>query len=193
MEAILEKVIVAVVAGLFGLMPVILQWIAKRGESRSRHNQITKLTEELNFIEKWVKLSQETSTEQVSSPPHSVQNDLFSILNEYREIRTRKEVNAASQPLSEVGLFRRWFLLFSANSTKGWIVHTIYYFLVIFMFAVVIGDLESPTYDPETGESQFVYLLIGLAVIFSGPLIVLQRMAIRFRRFGEPSAAAVST
>ena len=72
-------------------------------------------------------------------------------------------------------------------------LHTIFYFLVIFVAVGLITDLQSPTFDPQTGENEFKYLVFGLAILVGPPLYLLRRAALKHRqRMVEAQAATVS-
>jgi len=178
-----EKLLVAVVAGLFGLLPVLLQWLSARGAAKSRNTRITLLSEELQFLERWVNLSRvglgEGQTQPGGTLSQAVQADLAQILAEYRSLR-EQELKSHARPES-VSFGRRALLLFRPSTGRGWLIHTTFYFLTIFALAIIVSDYQSPTFDPETGENEFKYLLIGLFVIFGPILFLLRRAALRLR------------
>ncbi len=180
----IENLTIAIVAGMFGFLPALLQWISDRNKTRSINHRITKLSTELNFIEQWAKLSGSVSgsSESGASSASSgkVQQLLDSILNEYASIRTAK-LEERTKP-AEVSVIRRMLLLFRPSSGGGWMIHTIFYFLVFFIVAIIISGIQEPMINPETGENELLFLLLGIAILFGPLLIFLQRMAMRVRK-----------
>lgn len=178
----LERLLVAVVAGLFGMVPVLVKWLVDRGAARGRHNRIQRLSTELDFLERWIKLSGEGQNQgdlQVAPPSQAVQADLTSILEEYRFLKEQELTEHVSP--AKVSFARQAMLMFRPFTGRAWLIHTVFYFLIIFAVAMIVADLQAPTYDPDTGENEFKYLLIGILVILGPPLVLLQRAAVRLR------------
>jgi hypothetical protein len=75
---------------------------------------------------------------------------------------------------------RRAFLLFGPSTTKAWLIHIVFYILLLFCGLALIGLSLQPT-DPSTGENTLAYGLFGMVLLFGLPLLLLQRVAIRFR------------
>jgi len=182
-----ENLLVSIVAGLFGLIPLILQWLSDRSKTKSKHDRILKFSNELEFLEKWVNLYSESltneKTQQVQMAPQSVQSDLERILAEYRYLREESELGEQERP-SKVSFIRRMLLLFRPSTEKARLIHSIFYFLLIFAIAMLVSDLQSPTFDPQTGENEFGDLLLGIIIFLGPPLLLLQRAAIRLRAQG---------
>lgn len=178
-----EKLLVAVVVGLFGLFPVLFQWLSARGAARSRNSRIALLSDELKFLEQWVNLSRvgldERQAQQGGTPSQAVQTDLAHILVEYRSLK-EQELKGQARP-ENVSFVRQALLLFRPSTGRGWLIHTIFYFLTIFAIATIVSDYQSPTFDPETGENEFKFLLLGILVILGPILFLLRRAAIRLR------------
>jgi hypothetical protein len=192
-QLMLEKLIVPIVAGLFGFIPVLIQWLSARGQARSRSTHISRLSSELAFLEQWIKLSRTGSAQERKAEdgpvPEAVQAELASILAEYKSLR-EKALEIHKRP-TEVGFVRRALLLFRPLDGTGWFIHTTFYVLIAFAIAMILSDLQSPTFDPKTGENQFMYLLIGLLTIFVPLLVILQRAAIRRRSRGLARQQAI--
>lgn len=191
-----EKLFVPVVVGLFGLLPAVLQWISDRGRTRSRNHQVSRLSTELEFLERWANLSRvgldDEKTQKTATAPLTVQQDLERILAEYRSIKESELEDQVGS--AQVSFGRRALLLFRPSTGKGWLTHTAFYFLIIFAIAMIVSDLQSPTFDPETGENEFKYLLIGVVVIFGPLLFLLQHAGVRRRKREleqRPGASAV--
>ena len=177
----LEKLIVGVFVGLVALIPALLQFISDRGKTRSRNHQVSRLSTELEFLERCANLSRldKEQAQQAGMPPLAVEQDLARILAEYRSLK-EDELQDQRGP-AQVSFGRRALLLFRPSTGRGWLIHTTFYFLMIFMITALAIDLQSPTFDPETGENEFKYLLIGFLIMFGPPLFFLRRAAVRLR------------
>src|SRR5262245_42314933 len=178
-DQLLEKLLLGVIAGLFGLVPVIVQLVAARSQAKSRNNEVARLGAELEFLTKLDTLSR-AAVKDVPVPPPVVglHDDLARLLSDYRAIRPFAIQHPGPGTLSFVS---RLFLLFRPHSAPGWLLHTVFYFLVIFVAVGLITDLQSPTFDPQTGENQFKYLVLGLVILVGPPLFLLRRAALKHR------------
>jgi hypothetical protein len=96
-------------------------------------------------------------------------------------------VGRKQPPQQKPSFFRRTFLLYSPNTTVGWVLHTVFYMILFVFISSLILDWFNPTYDPETGTNEFWYLLIGLTVILGPPLLIVQRLARRVAVRSEKS------
>ena len=181
---LIDKLLVAAVAGLFGFLPVLLQWMSARAAAKSRASRITLLSEELKFLEQWVNLSNVGSHEEQSRErppvPEAIQIDLANILSEYRSLR-EQELKGQARP-QNVSFVRRALLLFRPSTRLGWLIHSTFYFLTLFGIAVIVSNYNSPTVDPEPGHSGFKSMLLGMLIIFGPVLFLLQRAALRLRK-----------
>ena len=123
------NIVVALLAGVFGLLPVLLQWLSERSKSRVRDRQVTRLQSELDFLEHWANLSQAGAPEGASASP-DIQPQLDRLLTQYDDLK-HKELHPEERSL-EVGLVRRMFLAYAPSGPLAWGVHTIFYVLIIF-------------------------------------------------------------
>ena len=189
-DQLLEKLLLGVVAGAFGLVPAIVQLVSARSQAKSRNNEVARLGAELEFLSKLDALSR-SSVMDANGPRTSVSlhDDLARLLSDYRAIRP---VGVQQPRTGALSFVARLFLLFRPHSAHGWLLHTVFYFLVIFVAVGLITDLQSPTFDTQTGENEFKYLVLGLAILVGPPLFLLRRAALRHRqRMVEAQAAAV--
>ncbi|WNO08128.1 hypothetical protein [Teredinibacter sp. KSP-S5-2] len=171
-----EKILMALIAGLFGLLPIIIQMLNERSRRRSATFRLDRLIKEIEFLEAYGRVTESYGEAQ---NPGLMSADLLSVREEYKQIRFDLEKSTAK---SSISWWQRLFLLFRPLSTKGWVVHTAFYFLVIFCAAMMVGDLLHPTQNLQTGESEFIYLVIGISILF-GPLFFwLQKTAIGIRK-----------
>ena len=190
MSELLEKLLMAVVAGLFGLVPVIVQLVSARSQSKSRSNHITRLSTELEFLNKLSELSRTHAgvlPAERAAQPLDVQPDLSNLLLDYRKVRQGPVPVRA--PDTAPSFAARALLLFVPPTAAGWAIHSAFYFLVISATFAVVSDLQAPTYDPETGANEFPNLVVGLLVLLGPPLFMLRRAALRLRERAHPVAA----
>ena len=180
----LEKIIVAVIVGLIGLVPVLLQSLSNKRREKGFSSQLKKLQDELGFLEKWKTFSStvhETKDQYNETANKIIGESLHSILEQYKTLNEEESKFKQEKDVTDVkqiSLIRRLFLLFLPQSFTGWILHSFFYFLVIFSTVMIISEIVTPTIDDTTGDSM-VFLLIGTIIIFGIPALILQRLAIK--------------
>lgn len=188
-----EGVLIAIITGLAGLIPLVVQGISNRARRKSHGHRLASLAAELEFLEKWTGLLKEYQpdrlAQQTESTSAAVVTDLESILGQFQSLRAVKETHK-KKPIPDVPLLRRVFLLFLPVSFKGWIYHTLFYVLFVFCGALIISELWNPAMEPGTGT--FTDLLIGLAVIFGLPLTILSHRANHDRNLHVAKQAAAA-
>jgi hypothetical protein len=196
-----ENVGVALVAGTFGLIPIILQWIATYSQRRDRIHRLDNLRAELEFLERLSAFQGKIGDGEnpiQSETKLRVENAVSDLLDQYSALpkdipsapavpsRPSTEQPSTERPSAERpppppveqhSLFRRVFLLYQPETPLGWVWHTLFYILMSIFLTLLISDFFNPTYDPETGANEFWYLLFGLAFLEGIPLLVLQRLA----------------
>jgi len=172
---IIEKILVALVVGLMGLVPVLLQSISNKRREKSRSSQLNKLQNELNFLEKWKNLSSSVQENENQITNNIIETSLKSILEQYQklnEVKMKFEQDKAVKDIAQLSLFRRIFLMFLPQSFAGWILHSFFYFLVIFSIVMIISEIVDPL-------DSLGYLLLGTIIIFGIPALIIQRWAIK--------------
>lgn len=177
----LQQIILAVVGGLFGILPVVLQGLANRASRKSTSHRLEQLSADLDFIEQWSRLSREQNCGAEPAPTLQLQGDLDRVLRNYRALKARDEHEDVRE-FTEISLVRRMFLLFTPASARAWIYHTVFYVLVLFSVVLLADDWFNPTFDAETGQNEFYSLLIGLLLVFGLPAVLLARKANRERQ-----------
>jgi|GEM_PF-2364423 len=191
MDGILtERVAVTVVAGLFGLLPVLLQWLGSIASRRDRATRLKTLRAELDFLEQWQSL-RATVAPGAGNPPQfeggdSVQAELDGLLQEYRDLaHLRRSGSEASDPSGS--FIRRLFLLYRPATAIGWLWHTLFYGLLIAALAfLAVGFLHDGfSVDFATGFA-------GSVVIFGPPLFVVHLLAGRSHRATEAEPGTAS-
>jgi hypothetical protein len=188
-----EGVVIAIITGLAGLIPLVVQALSNRARRKSHGHRLASLAAELEFLEKWTALLKEYQpdrlTRQTESTGAAVVSDLESILGQFQSLRAVKETHK-KKPIPEVPLLRRVFLLFLPVSFKGWIYHTLFYVLLFFCGALVLSELWNPAIEAGTGT--FTDLLIGLVIIFGLPLTILSHRANHDRNLHVAQQAAAA-
>lgn len=170
-----EGVLIAIITGLAGLIPLVVQAISNRARRKSHGHRLASLAAELEFLEKWTGLLKEYQPDRLSQQAEAtgaaVVSNLESILGQFQSLREVKETHK-KKPIPDVPLLRRVFLLFLPVSFKGWIYHTLFYVLFVICGALIISEWLNPT-----GAGTINDLLIGLAIIFGLPLTILSHRA----------------
>ena len=177
------EVAVALVAGLFGLVPVTVQIATARAQRKDKTVRLNHLRAELEFLERLHTLhaqlgaANEDAQGQIKS---MVSSSVIKLLNQYSTLpETARPAVAGGKPPSrqELSLLRRMFLLYSPNTVSGWILHTLFYVVGLilvtaclsFLFLTAIGDYAS---------GDIAILVISL-VIYGLPLLLIHRLARR--------------
>ena len=172
----LEKILIAMVAGLFGVLPAIFQWYSGRNKAKTYEHTILKLSNELEFLDKVKKFD--------SNDPllvSDVEDEVKSIYQQYKSLQENKAVEKIKD--TKIFILRRAFLLFKPFSFKGWFIHTTFYVIMIFALSMLLSEYQDPVIKPETGESRFESVLFGSVFIFGPILLLLQRIAIKIRNY----------
>ena len=176
-KAMIEKLLLALIPAVFAFIPALLSWLSNRASARGRAGRLALLSNELKFLEQWANLARTDSRE--GQPPgaatSSLQPDLDRILAEYRAHR-KQDMLGEERP-EHVPALRKGLLLFRPLSGKGWMLHSAFYFLVVFAFSMIASEIITP--DPEEGS--LVDLVIGIIVIFVPILFFIARAALRLR------------
>lgn len=182
-----EKIIIAGIVGLIGLIPGLLQWFSTKGREKGYASQLTKLFTELNFIEKLQKLYNENAGIGANAEDNKVFVDasLTSILTRYKALSLEEQDFADNKggttDIRKISFIRKMFLLFTPRSTKGWILHSLFYAIFGWILAMVVVSAISPV-DTEiatTKVEEIMYLLVGSFLLFGIPMIIIQRVAIK--------------
>ncbi len=177
----LQQIIVAVAVALCGILPALLQSLANRASRKTTSHRLQQLSTDLDFIERWSKLSREQQSGAEPAPTPQLQGDLDRVLRQYRALKAR-DAHEDIREFPEISFLRRMFLLFTPASPVAWIYHTLFYVLVLFSTVLLVEDWRNPTFDPETGQNEFIYMLILVLVLFGLPAMLLARKANQERK-----------
>lgn len=174
----LEKVVVPILIGLFGLLPAAVQWLAERNRSRSRQTRIQRLTSEVEFLAGWHKAARIAAGETAAETDERARRHLDALATAYEAL-----LDADRSPQArEVGRLRRSLLLYWPDTDKAKLVHAGFYVVACTAVGVVLTEQPNFQYDPDTGSNDFIDLIIGSLIVFAPLLIGLQHWATRLHR-----------
>jgi hypothetical protein len=188
---------VAFVAGLFGLIPLMVQIASIRAQRRDRMTRLNHLRAELELLERLHTLQGKVNAGDDASKPRTnliISDSLSKLLDEYHKLSeiAPSAVGGGKRPSArQLSFLRRAFLLYNPRTTSGWILHTLFYFLSLtavgLYIASLIVSLIFYSDDPRIGQYIVAGLIIGIA------LLVIQRLARRnatrnAARLEEPDA-----
>lgn len=172
-----EAVLAAIVTGLIGLVPLVVQAVSGRANRKSHGHRLAHLSAEVEFLEKWTRLRQAQppvdGAQRVESPGAAMAQ-LDRIFDQYQELGSSKDEQAKVR-IQHVGFLRRNLLLFLPLSSKGWFYHSVYYVTVLFILTLIGSEIINP-------EGALDDLLLGIVIIFGLPLFLLAFLANRDRK-----------
>jgi hypothetical protein len=135
---------VALVAGLFGLVLLMVQIATTRAQRRDRMSRLNQLQAELELLERLHTLQGEVSPTDESAKPQTdpvIRDSLSKVLEQYNklsEIPSPAVDSDKASPPRQLSLFRRVFLLYRPRSVSGWIRHTIVYVIASYVVMVLV-------------------------------------------------------
>jgi hypothetical protein len=174
---------VALVAGLFGLVPLMVQIATTRAQRRDRMSRLNQLQAELELLEHLHTLQGKVgTTDEVAKPQTNqvISDTLSKILEQYNnlsEIAPSRVVGGKPPSRRQLSFFRRAFLLYNPHTISGWILHTLFYMIATIFVFYFISQLFGFFYPVSIG-TKLLYLG-GYVVGFGIPLLILQRLARR--------------
>src|SRR5215212_9854806 len=135
------QLVVAFVAGLFSLIPLMVQIASTRAQRRDRMSRLNQLRAELELLERLHTLQGEVSTTDEAAKPRTnliISEALSSVLAQYNQLSEipPSAVLGSKQPSPrQLSFFRRAFLLYTPYTISGWILQTLFYFFALFFLA----------------------------------------------------------
>jgi hypothetical protein len=138
---------VAVVAGLFSLIPLMVQIASTMAQRRDRMTRLNHLRAELELLERLHSLQGKVSAKDDAAQPQTnvVINDALSkLLDQYNELSeiAPSALGGGKQPSPRrLSFLRRAFLLYYPHTTSGWILHTMFYFWALAVVSLYIASL----------------------------------------------------
>lgn len=173
-----ENLVIALSVALLGVLPNLWRILEGRRSSKSNVHRIERLKAELDFLTILLTLSKDIAD--------AVAQRASLVYAEYLEVKDGTRGHIPVLP----GIFRRLFLLFQPVTKAGWVLHSIFYTLVLFSAALILSELVDPTFDPKENilmkdgittipGSEFEYVIYGVMIFFVPPLLVLRFFAVR--------------
>jgi len=181
------------VAGLFGLVPLMVQIATARAQRRDRMTRLNQLRAELELLERLHTLQGEVGgTDEATKPSTNVviRDSLSKVLEQYNKLSeiAPSTVGGKPPPPQQLSFLRRAFLLYNPRTTSGWVLHTLFYMIAVIFVFVTLGDVLNVIFTGSvffSGSSQIGANLLTLAIDAAGwgiPLLILQRLARRNAR-----------
>jgi hypothetical protein len=177
---------VAFVAGLFGLIPFVSQIISTRAQRRDRMTRLNHLRAELELLERLDALQGRVSSGDEAAVGElnlTINKALSKLMGQYdilSEITPSAAVTRKKPSAPQLSFFKRALLLYSPHTISGWMLHTLFYILIIifvnFYFLAVIGQLLTQGLSGVV-DTSITMLFLGLPVGIV--LLILQRLARR--------------
>ena len=168
---------VAIVAGLFGLVPLMVQIVSTRAQRRDRMTRLNQLRAELELLERFHTLQGEVSATDEATKPQTnvfIRDALSKVLEQYNklsEIPPSTVEGGKSPPPRQLSFLRRALLLYTPHTTSGWILHTLFYIFAITpvtfeLLVVLTGGLQPGSLSGKAAEVTInVLVLLVPAVI----------------------------
>jgi hypothetical protein len=195
-----KEVVVVLLAGLFGLVPVMVQVITARAQRRDAITRLNNLRTELEFLERLSTLQEkigagddDTAQPQLQS---KIRTGVSSLLERYDALPEPVPTLAGAKPPSQrspqqLSLIRRALLLYTPETLLGWLLHTFFYILTF----ILIAELYIAIFDRPEAEYLATVALSVVFIVFLGvPILIIHRVAryIALRQEAPKSEAADS-
>jgi hypothetical protein len=129
----------ALVAGLFGLIPLMVQIVSTRAQRRDRMSRLNQLRAELELLERLHTLQGEVSATDEATKPQTnlvIRESLSNLVEQYNELSKMAAsagVGGRQPPPRPLPTLRRAFLLYSPHTVEGWVLHTLFYVTAFFL------------------------------------------------------------
>jgi hypothetical protein len=183
--ALKTGILIAIIGGLMGLVPLVVQVISNRSQRKSHGHRLANLAAELEFLEKWTHLRKEHQADGVMTQSDSsgagVVSDLERILTQFQSLKLRKEEHE-KKPIHDVSFLRRAFLLFLPVSAKGWLYHTAYYVLAFMTWWMIWVSIFDVLFSWPNLDSDLILGTTIFVLILSVPTTIFWRKANRDRK-----------
>jgi hypothetical protein len=175
-ETLTEKIMIAAIAGVFGVVPIFLQWLGSIAKRRERATKLANLLTELEFLEHWQTLHLQLGGDLASSPDqteHPLRAQLQSLLHRYHML-AGPALQTTDRPHGSTSFLRRLFLLYRPNTLKAWLWHTMFYSLFLMCLGILIVGVNQ-----DGLSSEFAAGLFGALILFGPPLLLVHYLARR--------------
>ena len=181
------------VAGLFGLIPLMVQIASTRAQRRDRMTRLNQLRAELELLEQLHTLQGKVSATDEAAKSQTnldISDALRKLLDQYNQLSeiAPSAISGGQQPSPrQLSFLRRAFLLYNPRTTSGWILHTVFYMLASILPVTLLVLLPS-TFAGTLPVADYLPVFILFTPI-SIVLLVIQRLARRnAAQLEEPTA-----
>jgi hypothetical protein len=166
-----REMVIAAVAGMFGLVPSFVDWILAERSQRSKRNRIQALHSEVEFFERLLNLEKAAPLPNLSVLPSI---PFQRILDDYHSLQ-HEELEHESEIPMRLRLQRMFLLIRFTNrkarlSAIGFRVTGVV--LMFLLFSVLVASEKS-----QSGRD-IATTMAGLTGLFGVPMIALQRFAL---------------
>jgi hypothetical protein len=191
-ENTMNALIVTVVAGLFGLVPLMVQIATSRAQQRDRMTRLNQLRAELELLERLHTLQGEVSATDDAAKAQTnrvISDSLRRLLEQYDQLSeiAPPAISGSKQPSpQQLSFLRRAFLLYEPRSISGRILHTLFYMLASIVPLTLLVLWPSFSREPSP-VSEYLFLLFFFTPLYI-VLVIIQRFA---RRNAAKNAAQV--
>jgi hypothetical protein len=191
-EPTMTALMVPVVAGLFSLVPLMVQISTSRAQQRDRMTRLNQLRAELELLERLHTLQGEVSATDDAAKAQTnriISDSLSKLLEQYDQLSeiTPSAISGGKQPsVRQLSFLRRSFLLYQPRTISGRILHTLFYMLASIVPLTLLALWPSFS-DQPSPVSDYLQVLILFTPLYIALLIV-QRFA---RRDAAKNAAQV--
>ncbi len=179
-----KEITVAFVAGLFGLIPLMVQIVSTRAQRRDRMARLNQLRAELELLERLHTLQGKVGATDEAAKPQTnlvISDALSKLLDQYNQLSeiAPSAISGGKRPSArQLSFLRRAFLLYYPRTTSGWILHTLFYMLASIVFGTFLALLPS-TFAGKflVGDYLFVFGILFTPIWIA--LLIIQRLARR--------------
>jgi hypothetical protein len=182
-EVIQSELTKALPGAILGLIPITLtaffEWQDKRDVADRRKHAIEIAHKRVNFLNDWIKAHECCTTDQI----HSIKQNVSSELNQLKQELSDKLSNLEQRSMTRAAkhfqrsFLQNLFLVYFPQSTVAWALHIFYYMLLGTVILLIPGGGYSGR-DPSVWSwSAFQSMLIGLIVLFSPVMALIQWLA----------------
>jgi hypothetical protein len=191
-----NELAVTLVAGIFGLIPLIVQILTTRAQRRDRMTRLNHLRAELELLEHMHTLQGKVDAPDDVAKPQTnavISDSLSRVLEQYNnlaEIAPSTVVGGKPPSPRELSFLRRVFLLYNPRTLLGWIFHTLFYISTMIFGLDGLLDLSILF---QRGVGEFLSEVASNVLVFGLLSLIFQRLARRnasrnVARLEEPNA-----
>jgi hypothetical protein len=180
-----KEVVVVLLAGLFGLVPVMVQVITARAQRRDAITRLNNLRTELEFLERLGALQEkigagnDTAQQQMQS---KIRTAVSSLLERYDALPEHVPTLVGAKPSyqrspQQLSLLRRVFLLYKPETLLGWLLHTFFYILTFILIAELYVAIFNAVSFPEGDIRMEIAVAVVFLIFLGGPILIIHRVA----------------